>query len=79
MLQCLRMTTAMLEKRIVSLEKEVREMRVLIEPIVHVATVPKKNTKKLPVWLRASLKDVEEGRVSGPFHSVDELMRDLES
>ena len=73
------MTTAMLERRIGYLEKEVREMRVLIEPIVHVATAPKKSAKKLPAWLRASLKDVEEGRVAGPFHSVEELMRDLES
>lgn len=38
----------------------------------------KKKTKKLPKWLQASLKDVEEGRVSGPFDTVGELMRHLE-
>lgn len=34
--------------------------------------------KKLPMWLRESLKDVEEGRVSGPFDTVEELMAHLE-
>jgi len=38
-----------------------------------------KPAKKLPAWLRASLKDVEEGRVSGPFNTVEELMADLNS
>ncbi len=38
----------------------------------------KKAAKKLPAWLRASLKDVEEGRVSGPFNTVEELMAHLE-
>lgn len=36
-----------------------------------------KPAKKLPAWLRASLKDVEEGRVSGPFDTVEELVADL--
>lgn len=35
--------------------------------------------KKLPAWLRASLKDVEEGRVAGPFHTIKELRASLES
>ncbi len=35
--------------------------------------------KKLPAWLRTSLKDVEEGRVYGPFHSIKELRASLES
>ncbi len=73
------MTTAMLEKRIGFLEKEVREMRVLIEPISRATAAPKKSAKKLPAWLRASLKDVEEGRVFGPFKTVKELRASLES
>ena len=36
-----------------------------------------KRAKKLPKWLQASLKDIEEGRVSGPFNTVEELMADL--
>ena len=36
-----------------------------------------KPAKRLPAWLRASLKDAEEGRVYGPFHAVKELMDDL--
>ncbi len=39
----------------------------------------KNKTKKLPKWLRESLKDVEEGRVSGPFNTVEELMVSLNS
>ncbi len=38
-----------------------------------------KPVKKLPSWLRASLKDVEEGRVYGPFNTVKELRASLES
>lgn len=35
--------------------------------------------KKLPAWLRASLKEDADGKAVGPFHSVDELMEDLRS
>lgn len=38
-----------------------------------------KPAKKLPAWLQASLKDVEEGRVYGPFNTVKELRASLES
>lgn len=34
--------------------------------------------KKMPAWLRASLKDVKEGRVSGPFDSISALVAHLE-
>jgi len=39
----------------------------------------KKKPKKLPKWLQASLKDVEEGRVYGPYDTVEELRASLES
>ena len=32
----------------------------------------------LPRWLHDSLKDVEEGKVSGPFNTVKELMAHLQ-
>ena len=38
----------------------------------------RKKAKKMPSWLKASLRDVEEGRVSGPFETVEELMEHLE-
>lgn len=41
--------------------------------------VTKKKAKKLPQWLQASLKDIEEGRVYGPFDTVRELRASLES
>lgn len=56
--------------------REVREVRALVAPLVKTVT-PSKKTKKMPKWLQASLKDVEEGRVSGPFNTVEELMADL--
>lgn len=46
---------------------------------VSVSIHAKKKTKKLPQWLQASLKDVEEGRVYGPFDTVEELRASLES
>jgi len=34
-------------------------------------------TKKLPTGLRQALCEVKEGKVVGPFNSVEELMADL--
>ena len=47
-------------------------------PSSTVAVNVKVKAKKLPAGLRASLRDVKEGRVSGPFNTVEELMADLE-
>ena len=70
------MTTA--EKKMLSeILREVREVRALVEPKSHAIKSPQKKAKKMPAWLRASLKDVEEGRVSGPFDTVEELVADL--
>ena len=33
--------------------------------------------KKLPAWLKTSLRDIEIGQVSGPFSSVKALMTHL--
>ena len=35
--------------------------------------------KKLPKGVRAGLEDVKLGRVKGPFYSVEELRRSIES
>lgn len=80
------MTNAVLEKRVSALEKVVREMRqekprrvparsYKNAPAARVVT----KQKKLPRWLVASLKDEKEGRMSGPFDTVEELMADLNS
>ncbi|OGZ00315.1 MAG: hypothetical protein A3B13_01140 [Candidatus Liptonbacteria bacterium RIFCSPLOWO2_01_FULL_45_15] len=34
--------------------------------------------KKLPTWLQESLRDVETGKITGPFRSAKELMAHLE-
>jgi hypothetical protein len=62
------MTTATLEKRVRSLEAEVK---ILKAAVVH---QPK---KKLPRWLQASLDDANAGKISGPFKTTKELMAHL--
>jgi hypothetical protein len=69
-------TTATLEKRVRVLEAEIKLLK---STFVRPSRVSAKSKKKLPRWLQASLRDVEQGRVSGPFNSVKELMRSLES
>ena len=59
--------------------REVREVRSLVEHPSRSVSTHKRSTKKLPKWLQESLKDVEEGRVYGPFNTVKELMADLNS
>ncbi len=59
--------------------REVREVRSLVEHPSRPVSTPRKNIKKLPKWLQASLKDVEEGRVYGPFNTVEELRASIES
>ena len=58
--------------------REVREVRALVEPISK-AVRTRKYAKKLPKWLQESLKDVEEGRVYGPFDTVAEFRASMES
>lgn len=58
--------------------REVREVRSLVEYPSRPVSTRKKSVKKLPKWLQTSLKDSAEGRVSGPFDTVDELMAHLQ-
>jgi len=72
------MTTATLEKRVRVLEAEIKLLKSAVaRPRASIITKAAK--KKLPRWLQASLKDVEEGRVYGPFNTVKELRASLES
>ncbi|MGC9602684.1 MAG: hypothetical protein ABSE76_03020 [Minisyncoccia bacterium] len=43
------------------------------------STAAPKKARKLSAGLRQALREVDEGKLSGPFHSVAELMADLES
>ncbi|MBI5469774.1 hypothetical protein HY968_00420 [Candidatus Kaiserbacteria bacterium] len=47
-----------------------------LERLIHGKKGTKK-LKKLPAGLRQALRDVEQGKLSGPFHTVDELMAHL--
>lgn len=52
------------------------------EFLMRAADVSQKNkkterAKKLPAWLKTSLRDIETGQVSGPFNSVKALMAHL--
>ena len=49
-----------------------------IKATVKVSVKTKTKAKKLPSWLRASLRDVKEGGMSGPFDIVEELRTHLE-
>ena len=74
------MATATLNKTdrlLTQVLREVREVRFLVEHPSRSVT-QRKNTKKLPKWLQASLKDSDEGKVSGPFYTPDELMKHLQ-
>jgi len=60
--------------------QEVREVRALVEPISHAyraSRVTKGTVKKLPTGLRQALREVREGKISGPFDTVDEFMAHL--
>ncbi len=65
------MTTAMLEKRITSLEREVRVLRTVVQPL--------KRTHRISLGLREAMLDVKAGRVYGPFRSIKTLRKSLES
>ena len=71
------MTTATLEKRVRTLEMEVKTLRTAFRSSVAIANVKKTQMKKLPAGLRQVLREVEEGKIIGPFHSVKEFMADL--
>ena len=58
--------------------REVREVRALVEPISKAVRSPGKIKKgKLPVGLRQALREVEQGKVIGPFRSAKEFMAGL--
>ena len=61
-------------------EKIWNEFKPIIKAIraQRISGAPKKG-KRLPKWLQASLKDIEEGRVYGPFDTVEELRTSLEA
>lgn len=66
------------DKLLIEVLREVREVRFLVEHPSRPVSTQRKNIKKLPKWLQASLKDADEGRVSGPFYTADELMKHLQ-
>jgi len=66
------------DKLLNQLLHEVREVRALVEPLSRIAALPKKTAKKLPAGLRQGIKEMREGKLSGPFGTVEELMAHLE-
>lgn len=78
------MTTATLEKRVRALEAKMKVLeKTAHQPIsipvrtAHTATGKQIQAKKLPKWLEASLREAEEGKLIGPFRSVEDFMADL--
>lgn len=73
------MTTATLEKRVRTLENEVKTLKTVFQRGAVILREKKTPMKKLSAGLRQALKEVREGKIAGPFNTVDELMADLES
>ena len=65
------MTTAMLEKRLTVLEREVRVLRTVVQP--------RNYAHRLSSGLREAMLDIKAGRVYGPFSSIKALRKSLES
>lgn len=76
------MATLTIPKKLAGSDDLVVLPRKEYEALVHHAkagiAAPKK-VKKLSAGLRQALKEVEEGKLSGPFSTVEEIMADLES
>lgn len=74
------MTTAMLEKRVMKLEAEIRQIKSVLPrvPLSKRIDTTSAAFKKLPRGVQAGLRDIAAGRVSGPFNTADELMAHLE-
>lgn len=68
------MTNAVIIKRLAVLEREVQAIKSHMRRSV-VSSV--NDAKKLPRGLQIALREVEEGKLSGPFTTVDEFMAHL--
>jgi hypothetical protein len=69
------MSNAMLEKRVRALENRVRSLQSLVKRDASITGL--KKAKKLPRGLQIALREVEEGKLSGPFSTVEEFMAHL--
>lgn len=58
------------------LEASFEKGKIMLTPQV---IIDRKHLAKLPKGIREGLEDVRQGRTKGPFYSVAELRKDLES
>lgn len=65
------------DKLLTEVLREVREVRSLVEPISRAIATQKKGGEKLPAGLKQALREVKEGNLVGPFHSVSAFMAGL--
>ncbi len=77
----MRMTTAALEKRVRALEAQMKVLKSAIRKAaptpVRASVVKPVKAKKLSPGLQQALQEVAEGKLSGPFNTVEELMEHL--
>ena len=72
------MTNAVLTKRIAFLEEEVRSVKSMLAlQRWALSALQKSRGKKLPRGLRTAIQEVAEGKIEGPFDSVEEFMADV--
>ena len=73
------MTTAALEKRVRALEAQMKALKGALRKAtpVRASVVKPMKAKKLSPGLQQALREVTEGKLSGPFNTVEELMEHL--
>jgi len=74
------MINAMLTKRVALLEEEMHSVKSMLSmQRWAMRALQKTRSKKLPRGLRVAIQEVAEGKIEGPFNSVDEFMAGLKS
>lgn len=69
------MTNAVLIKRVAFLEEEVHSVKsILAFQRWALSALQKSSQNKFPRGLRVAIQEVAEGKIEGPFNSVEEFM-----
>ena len=75
-----RMTNAILTKRVVFLEEEMRSVKSMLAlQRWALSALQKSRGKKLPHGLKVAIEEVAEGKIEGPFNSAEEFVAGIKS
>ena len=74
------MINAILTKRVVFLEEEMRSVKSMLAlQRWALSALQKSRGKKLPHGLKVAIEEVAEGKIEGPFNSAEEFMAGITS